>query len=103
MPKLVMVETLSQYRMRYVVQVADDINDAPEIVAYNTSNFEFQEFSQKHLDTCPIVDYYEITEDEYIKMFDKDNDYLASWDKDKKKSFINVIDYREQEEIDDGA
>ena len=103
MPKLVMVEVLSQYRMRYVVEVEDNIDHALEAVVYNTGNFEFHEFSQKHLGECPVLDHYEITEDEYITMFDKDNDYLISWTDDQKKSFINVIDYREQREIDDGA
>ena len=105
MSKLVMVETLSQYRMRYVVRVEDDVDieDALEVVVHNTGNFEFHEFSQKHLGESPIIDHYEITEDEYITMFDKDNDYLASWDNEKKKSFINVIVSNELEGIDDGA
>ena len=102
MSKLVMVEALSQYRMRYVVRVENE-RDALDAVVFNTANFEFREFSQKHLGSDTIIDHYEITEDEYITMFDKDNDYLASWTDEQKKSLINEIDYREQEEIDDGA
>lgn len=102
MKKLVMVETLSQYRMRYVVQVEDDVDHALDAVVCNTHNFEFHEFSQKHLGSDTIIDHYEITEDEYITMFDKDNDYLISWTDDQKKSFINVIEY-EPKELNDGA
>ena len=102
--KLVMVETLSQYRMRYVVEVDDDIDHALDEVIMNESNFEFHEFSQKHLNPSPIINHYEITRDEYLKIFDEDNDYLASWDEDKKFSFVNYIDYNSDEkEMDDGA
>ena len=101
--KLVMVETLSQYRMRYVVEVEEDVDHALDAVFMNESNFEFREFSQMHLGPGPVIDHYEITEDEYITMFDKDNDYLASWTDEQKKSLINVIEYNEQEGTDDGA
>jgi hypothetical protein len=104
MKKLVMVETLSQYRMRYVVQVEDDIDHALDMVVMGDYDPDFKEFSQKHLGPSVIVDHYEISENEYITMFDKDNDYLISWTDEQKKSFINVIDYHEPKEMsDDGA
>jgi len=102
--KLVMVEVLSQYRMRYVVEVEDDIDHALDEVIMQEQNIEFKEFSQKHLEPSPVISHYEISRDEYIKLFNEDNDYLASWDDDRKFSYINSIDYIPYEkEIDDGS
>jgi len=103
MKKLVMVDVLSSFRMRYVVQVENDIEHALDEVVCRETDTNFKEFSQKHLDPTAIIDYREITEEEYLKTFDQDNDYLAGWTVEQKKSFINVIDYREPMEIDDGA
>jgi hypothetical protein len=88
-----MVEVLSQYRMRYVVEVEDDIDHALDEVIMQEQNFEFHEFSQKHLEPSPIISHYEITREEYLKLFNEDNDYLKSWEDDKKFSYINSIDY----------
>ena len=95
MKKLVMVEALSQFRLRYVIEVEDDIDHALDEYIMRESDPEFNEFSQKHIDPTVIIDHYEITEEEYLKMFDEDNDYLASWDKEKKLSWINKINYKE--------
>ena len=103
MPKLVMVDVLSSFRMRYVVQVQDDVRDALDEVVWSEGSPDFKEFSQKHIDPTAILDYREITEEEYLKLFNQDNDYLKEWTDEQKKSFINVIEYKEFEEIDDGA
>jgi hypothetical protein len=101
--KLVMVEVLSQFRLRYAIEVENDIDHALDEVIMRTGDFDFKEFSQKHLDPPVLIDHYEITSDEYLKMFDEDNDYLASWDEEKKLSMINTIDYSDEREYDDGA
>jgi hypothetical protein len=88
-----MVEVLSQYRMRYVIEVEDDIDHAIDEVIMQQDNFEFNEFSQKHLEPSPIIAHYEITREEYLKLFNEDNDYIKSWEDDKKFSYINSIDY----------
>ena len=103
MSKLVMVDVLSSFRMRYVVQVEDDVRDALDEVVWSEGSPDFKEFSQKHIDPTAILDYREITEEEYLKLFNQDNDYLKEWTDEQKKSFINVIEYKEFEEIDDGA
>lgn len=103
MSKLVMVDVLSSFRMRYVVQVQDDVRDALDEVTWRETDASFKEFSQKHIDPTAIIDYREITEQEYLKLFDEDNGYLATWSDEQKKQFINVIEYNESEEIDDGA
>lgn len=96
MSKLVMVDVLSSFRMRYVVQVQDNIEDALDEVVIRETDTDFKEFSQMHLDPTSIIDYREITEEEYFKLFDRDNDYLKSWTDEQKKRFINVINYNEE-------
>jgi hypothetical protein len=87
--KMYLVETVSMFRMRYVIE-AEDPSHADDEVVCNQGDLE--EFSQKHIDEC-ILSTREISEDEYISLFNKDNDYLSSWDVEQKKRFINKIDY----------
>jgi len=102
MSKLVVVDVLSSFRMRYVVQ-AKSVEDALDEVVMCEGDGKFKEFSQKHIDPTAVIDAREITEYEYLKLFDEDNGYLATWSDEQKKMFINVIDYYEEKEIDDGA
>lgn len=85
--KLVLVEAISQYRMRYVVE-CDDVTHAEDEVCMERA----QEFSQLHLGEV-ITSSREITDAEYLALFDQDNDYLKDWPSDKKFSFIHSIDY----------
>jgi len=101
MSKLVMVDVLSSFRIRYVVRVENNVIDALDEVVWRENDTTFKEFSQKHLDPTAIIDHREISEEEYIKLFDQENDYLATWDDEQKKQFINVIAY-EPVEINDG-
>jgi hypothetical protein len=92
--KLYLVETVSVFRQRYVVSAREAEHAADEVVMNTTGGFsdEFQEFSQKHLDEI-ISSVREISSDEYIKIFDEDNDYLKNWDDVSKMQMINVIKY----------
>ncbi len=85
--KLVLVEAISQYRMRYVVE-CDDVTHAEDEVCMERA----QEFSQYHLGEV-ITSSREITGAEYLELFDRDNDYLQNWTEDKKYGFIHRIDY----------
>ena len=100
MKKLVMVDTISQHRVRYVVEVEDNIEHAVDEVVYREHDTEFKEFSQMHLGNV-IFSHREISQDEYLKLFNEDNDYLSEWPEEQKKRLINVIDYTE--ENTDGA
>lgn len=95
MKKLVMVEMLSAFRIRYVVEVEDNIEHALDEVVCREMDNDFKEFSQKHLEPTSFISHREINKEEYLKMFDEDNDYLRSWTDDQKFSFINSIDYKE--------
>lgn len=93
MKKLVMVDCISQFLIRYAVEVEDDIDHALDEVHMREGDIDnFHEFSQKHLGFMTIS-HREINKEEYLRMFDKDNDYLKSWTEDQKLRFINSIDY----------
>jgi len=84
-----LVETISLFRMRYVVE-ANNASDAKDEVTMNEGNL--REFSQLHVDEM-ITSTREIDQAEYLRLFDEDNDYLQEWDESLKLSWVNVIDY----------
>jgi hypothetical protein len=76
----VLVEAISQFRERYMVEVPKGKAEwALDTVSMN----EAKEFSQEHLGEV-IVSHRVVTYDEAIKMCDEDNDYCKSWSDDKK-------------------
>lgn len=84
---LYLVEAISTFRMRYVVS-AKSAEHACDTVVLE----EAQELSQKHIDEN-IISVREINRLEYQQIFNQDNDYLSSWDTDKKFSMVHVVDY----------
>ena len=88
---LYIVDVMSTFRMRYVVE-AENEGHALDEVTCNEHDTEFKEFSQHHVGTH-IFSSQEISKDEYLEMFDKDNDYLKGWSKKQKLNQINKIDY----------
>ena len=90
--KLYLVEVMSTFRMRYVVEAKEEEHALDEVVC-EESNTEFKEFSQEHVGTN-IFSSREIDKDEFLKLFDKDNDYLKSWTNMEKMNYINKIDYK---------
>lgn len=83
----VLVETVSISRLRYVVEVPDDhIGYALDTVVCN----EATEFSQEFLDEL-ITSHRVISDDEYFKLFDQDNDYLAGWTNEEKLKLLTRI------------
>jgi hypothetical protein len=89
MPKY-LVETVSVFRMRYVVE-ANNASDARDEVTLNVGD-NFHEFSQLHLDEM-ISSTREIDDAEYLRMFDEDNVYLKDWDEEQKFRFVQVLNY----------
>ena len=86
--KLVLVEAISQYRMRYVVECDEVEHAADDVVMERIQD----EFSQLHLGEV-ITSSREIDRVEYIKMFDEDNAYLKDWTTEQKFKMIHSIDY----------
>jgi hypothetical protein len=89
MPKY-LVETVSIFRIRYVVE-AKNASDARDEVTMNVGD-NFHEFSQLHLDEM-ITSTREIDTAEYLRIFDEDNVYLKDWDEDQKLGLVQVLNY----------
>ena len=75
-------------------EFGDELADLEIGEAVGGIDDDFEEFSQHHVDES-ISSTREITEQEYMELFDKDNHYLAKWDIEQKKRFINKINYNE--------
>jgi hypothetical protein len=76
----VLVEAISQFRERYMVEVPKGKAEwALDTVTMNQA----QEFSQEHLGEV-IVSHRVVSFDEALEMCDKDNHYCKAWDTDKK-------------------
>jgi hypothetical protein len=91
--KLYLVETVSMFRMRYVIE-AHEAGHAEDEFVMEVGKDSFKEFSQHHMDEV-IVSTRELSAIDYIQLFDKDNDYFKSWPVSKKMESINTIDYKE--------
>jgi hypothetical protein len=94
--KKFLVQTVSTYRISYVVEAEDEI-EAEGRVIDGIVKGDLKEFSQKHLDEV-LYDTRRIKKKAYIELFDKDNDYLKSWNEEQKLNFINRIDENDEEE-----
>lgn len=78
----VMVDTISMFRIRYVVETPDD---HPEYALDTVTEQKAKEFSQQHLDEV-IVSHRVVSLDEAIKVYDQDNNYLSKWSIEQKIS-----------------
>jgi hypothetical protein len=92
--KLYLVETVSIFRQRYVVEAREAGHAADEVVM-GMSGSDLKEFSQLHVDEL-ITSTREINTDEYLKLFDEDNDYLKAWSLPQKMQSINTIKYDDE-------
>ena len=94
----VLVDTVSMFRMRYMVEVPL----GKEHWALDTVTMKrAKEFSQKHLDET-IISHRVISKKEALKICDQDNDYVASWNNETKiKNFFSTIE--EEHEKSDNA
>lgn len=93
--KYAVVTCISQFRQRYVVPVE-------KLQAKNTSMEvrpiewaedsvtceDVKEFSQKYLGE-EIIDTFIVDEERLLTLFDRDNDYLSDWTKEKKIEWIH--------------
>lgn len=100
MSKYVMVECVSTFRQRYVIEVPDNHNDgefpcsAIQWAEDTVTSEEMKEFSQLWLGET-IVSSREVDEKEILRVCDEDNDYCKSWtDEQKLKTFITPVGYK---------
>lgn len=103
MSKLVLVETISQYRMRYVIEVPDNHADvtaesfgctAKQWAEDTVTMEEMKEFSQQWLGEV-ITSTREVSREEVLSLCDEDNAYCSSWSDDRKMEvFVTEIGYK---------
>ena len=91
--ELVLVECVSTFRMRYMVEVPKGKAEwALDTVTMN----EAEEFSQEHLGE-QIVSHRVVSEDEAITLCDVDNHYCSTWTRQKKLETF-VTEWKEENE-----
>ena len=83
----VLVETISTFRQRYMVEVPIGIDNYGKNKidwALDTVTMEeAKEFSQEHIGEL-IVSHRVVTKEEALSLCDKDNDYTISWPEEQK-------------------
>lgn len=93
----VLVETVSMFRERYMVQVpvgTDSFGkDKTEWALDTVTMNEAKEFSQEHLGET-IVSHRVVSMEEALALCDKDNDYCKNWS-DEKKVEAFFTEYKE--------
>jgi len=83
--KLVLVECVASYRMRYVVETPID---HPEYALDTVTMTDAKEFSQLYLGET-ILSHRVVSTDEVIALCDQDNDYVKTWnDQSKLDAFV---------------
>lgn len=91
--QLVLVETVSQFRQRYVVEVPvgiDDFGNDKTLWALDTVTCDqAKEFSQHWLGET-IVSHRVVSEQEALQIFDQDNAYLNDWTKEEKLESVTT-------------
>lgn len=89
----VVVTAISTFRHRYVVPLDElqslnpDSPVNPEWALDCVTCQEVEEFSQYHMGE-QISDWEVLNEEDLLKLFDKDNSYLAGWSREQKINHI---------------
>ena len=91
----VLVETVSTFRERYMVEVPVGVDrygkDKADWALDTVTLEEAKEFSQEHLGET-IVSHRVVTKEEALALCDKENDYAKKWnDELKVKTFFTVM------------
>jgi len=99
----VLVETVTMFRNRYMCEVPE----GKKLWALDTVTCEeAKEFSSEHIGE-QIVSHRVVTEEEALKLFDEDNDYMSGWTKEKKMetafTFESDIEFnkKQQSKVDE--
>ena len=85
--EIVLVETVSTFRIRYAVRVP---KGKAEWALDTVTCEDAKELSQEHL-TETIVSHRVITEKEFLDIYDNDNAYMREWDDEKKLECITDV------------
>jgi hypothetical protein len=91
MSKFVMVDAMSIFRMRYVVEVPDECPDPEAYAKDSVVCGDVREFSQDHLDEI-ITLTREVTYDQAIEQHRVDNPWCSEWSEEiiEKNAFTEI-------------
>ena len=91
--KYVLVDAISMFRQRYAIAVPDELSDekAREWAMDTVTCEDAEEFSQLHLGET-ISSTRILSEEDLLRQFDEDNDYLQNWSDEQKLRCVCVID-----------
>lgn len=91
MKKYAVIKTISTFEHTFVVEMVEGETDPRPYADYVVMG-EVEEFSQVHVDENILPNSMSVkTEDELIEMFDRENDYLASWTREQKINFFDKV------------
>lgn len=89
--KLVMVDAVSSFRMRYVIEVPEDTDSPEEYAADLVRNGSPKEFSQSHIGEL-VASTRVVSKKEAFEICDQDNDYAANYtDNQKVEAFFTTL------------
>ena len=81
--KIFVVSTISKHLIKYAFY-GEHCGDVDKLIADSNTTEMSQKWLGDNVTSCV-----EVTEDEYLAMFDRDNDYLQSWTPELKLKQIN--------------
>lgn len=91
MSKIVLVETISLFRHLYAIELEDDepaaFAEDSVVFAATGGDTKLEDFAQKHISE-DILSHRVISEEQYLELFDNENNYLSEWSAEQKKKFI---------------
>lgn len=91
---LYLVETVSMFRMRYVIDCKEETHATDTVITGDAGDGNIlNELSQMHIDEN-VTSVRKISMPEYMEIFDKDNDYLKNWSKEQKCKLITKVKYK---------
>ena len=91
--RYVVVTTISQFKIRYVVPMSElqkenpDMPVDPKWALDGVTCSDYEEFSQEHVGET-ILDWHIEDEDHVLDRFNKENEYLSGWTKEQKLNNI---------------
>lgn len=95
--KYVVVTAISSFKMKYVIPTEElqKLNEATELDQERAREWaeecvimeEAKDFSQKHIGET-VIETQILDEDTILEIFDRENDYLSEWTREKKIDYI---------------
>ena len=95
--KYVVVTAISSFKMKYVIPTEElqKLNETTELDQERAREWaeecvimeEVKDFSQKHIGET-VIETQILDEDTILEIFDRENDYLSEWTREKKIDYI---------------